>query len=121
MKDVKSTCRIALVQAEPVMFDKAAGLEKVLRYIDEAAAQKHRGIVLKRYKAVAPYVRAPGKVEKTSVFNKGGLFGFIAVRCSLRGRLCILRGRERFSLHGLDRADGGKAAESCLHQTVTLI
>ena len=40
MKDVKSTCRIALVQAEPVMFDKAAGLEKVLRYIDEAAAQK---------------------------------------------------------------------------------
>ena len=28
MKDVKSTCRIALVQAEPVMFDKAAGLEK---------------------------------------------------------------------------------------------
>ena len=40
MKDVKSTCRIALVQAEPVMFDKAAGLEKALRYIDEAAAQK---------------------------------------------------------------------------------
>ena len=40
MKDVKSICRIALVQAEPVMFDKAAGLEKALRYIDEAAAQK---------------------------------------------------------------------------------
>ena len=40
MKDIKSTCRIALVQAEPVMFDKAAGLEKALRYIDEAAAQK---------------------------------------------------------------------------------
>ena len=40
MKDVKSTCRIALVQAEPVMFDKAAGLEKALLYIDEAAAQK---------------------------------------------------------------------------------
>ena len=40
MKDVKSNCKIALVQAEPVMFDKAAGLEKALRYIDEAAAQK---------------------------------------------------------------------------------
>ena len=40
MKDVKSTCKIALVQAEPVMFDKAAGLEKALLYIDEAAAQK---------------------------------------------------------------------------------
>ena len=40
MKDVKSNCKIALVQAEPVMFDKAAGLEKVLRYIDEAAAQE---------------------------------------------------------------------------------
>lgn len=40
MKDVKSNCKIALVQAEPVMFDKAAGLEKALQYIDEAAAQK---------------------------------------------------------------------------------
>ena len=29
-----------MVQAEPVMFDKAAGLEKALRYIDEAAVQK---------------------------------------------------------------------------------
>ena len=38
MKIEKNTCRIALVQAEPVMFDKAAGMEKTLRYIREAAA-----------------------------------------------------------------------------------
>ena len=37
MKIAKDTCRVALVQAEPVMFDKAAGVEKALRYIREAA------------------------------------------------------------------------------------
>lgn len=40
MKDIKSTCKIALVQAEPVMFDKGASLEKALRYIHEAAERK---------------------------------------------------------------------------------
>lgn len=39
MKDVKNTCRAALVQAEPVMFDKAASLKKAIALIDEAAAQ----------------------------------------------------------------------------------
>lgn len=39
MKDLKNICKIALVQAEPVMFDKAASLEKALKYIDEAATQ----------------------------------------------------------------------------------
>ena len=38
VKIAKDTCRVALVQAEPVMFDKAAGVEKALRYIREAAA-----------------------------------------------------------------------------------
>ena len=38
MKIGNDTCRVALVQAEPVMFDKAAGVEKALRYIREAAA-----------------------------------------------------------------------------------
>ena len=39
MKDLeKKTCRIALVQAEPVMFDKAASLDKALGRIKEAAA-----------------------------------------------------------------------------------
>ena len=45
MKDLKDTCRIALVQAEPVMFDKEAGLEKTLRLIGEAAAQRAELIV----------------------------------------------------------------------------
>ena len=38
MKDLRKDCRLALVQAEPVMFDKKASLEKALAYIDEAAA-----------------------------------------------------------------------------------
>ena len=40
MKDLQKTCRVALVQAEPVLFDKAAGLEKTLRLIREAAAKQ---------------------------------------------------------------------------------
>lgn len=45
MKDIESICRIAVVQAEPVMFDKSASLEKALRCIDEAAAHHPNLIV----------------------------------------------------------------------------
>ena len=37
MKISKNTCRLALVQAEPVLFDKAACVEKALDYIRQAA------------------------------------------------------------------------------------
>ena len=40
MKDLKDICRIALVQAEPVMFDKEAGLKKALKLIEEASEKK---------------------------------------------------------------------------------
>ena len=40
MKDLQSPCKVALVQAEPVLFDKQAGLEKTLKLIAEASAQK---------------------------------------------------------------------------------
>ena len=39
MRDVQDTCRIALIQAEPVMFDKEGGLRKALRCIRNAAAE----------------------------------------------------------------------------------
>ena len=45
MRDVKDTCKIALVQAEPVLFDKDASLAKALKYIEEAAEQKAELIV----------------------------------------------------------------------------
>ncbi len=45
MRDVKDTCKIALVQAEPVLFDKDASLEKALKYIEEAAGNKAELIV----------------------------------------------------------------------------
>lgn len=45
MKDLKDTCRIALVQATPVMFDKAKGVEKTIGLIREAAEQKAEFIV----------------------------------------------------------------------------
>lgn len=38
MREVKDTCRIALVQAEPVMFDKEACIAKAIKYIGECAA-----------------------------------------------------------------------------------
>ena len=40
MKDLKKNCRIALVQAEPVMFDKEASLKKTLELIDKASEKK---------------------------------------------------------------------------------
>ncbi len=45
MKDLKDICRLACVQAEPVMFDKEASLEKALRLINEAAANGAEFIV----------------------------------------------------------------------------
>lgn len=45
MRDVTNTCKIALVQAEPVLFDKDASLEKALKYIEEAAGNNAELIV----------------------------------------------------------------------------
>lgn len=45
MKNIENTCKIALVQAEPVMFNKSASLEKALQYIDEAASRNSELIV----------------------------------------------------------------------------
>ncbi len=45
MKDLKNTCKIALVQAEPVLFDKDASLTKALELIEEAAAKDAELIV----------------------------------------------------------------------------
>lgn len=39
MKNLNANCKVALVQAEPVMFDKEKGLEKTLKLIYEAAKQ----------------------------------------------------------------------------------
>ena len=38
MRELKDTCRIAVVQAEPVMFDKDACIAKAIKYIEECAA-----------------------------------------------------------------------------------
>lgn len=38
MRELKDTCRIAVVQAEPVMFDKDACVAKAIKYIEECAA-----------------------------------------------------------------------------------
>ena len=46
MRDLdKHTCRIALVQAEPVLFNKQESLKKALGYIEEAAKNKAELIV----------------------------------------------------------------------------
>ena len=39
MKDLKNTCRIAVVQAAPVMFDKASCVDKAVALIRQAAAE----------------------------------------------------------------------------------
>lgn len=49
MKNLKQKCKIALVQAEPVMFDKKASLTKVINYIDQTAAEQPDLIVFQSY------------------------------------------------------------------------
>ena len=39
MKDLKKECKVAVVQAEPVMIDSAACTEKALTLIEECAAK----------------------------------------------------------------------------------
>ena len=72
MKDIKATCKIALVQAEPVMFNKSASLKKVLQYIREAASQKPDLIVF-------PELFIPG-------YPVGMNFGFSMGKRSDEGR-----------------------------------
>lgn len=72
MKDIKSTCRIALVQAEPVMFDKAKGLEKTLELIEKCAANNAELIVF-------PELFIPG-------YPIGMSFGFSMGKRSETGR-----------------------------------
>ena len=46
MRDIdKHTCRIALIQAEPVLFNKQESLKKALAYIEDAAKNKAELIV----------------------------------------------------------------------------
>ena len=45
MRDVKNTCKLALVQAEPILFDKKACLDKTVTLIKEAAEQMAELIV----------------------------------------------------------------------------
>ena len=72
MKDMENSCKIALVQAEPVMFDKCASLKKALQWIAEAAAQKPDLIVF-------PELFIPG-------YPVGMNFGFCIGKRSEDGR-----------------------------------
>lgn len=45
MKDIRPTCRMAVVQAAPVLFDKEASLEKALSLIGECAEREAEFIV----------------------------------------------------------------------------
>ena len=73
MKDLKAICKIAVVQASPVLFDKAACLEKALRLAGEAA---DRGSQL----VVFPELFIPG-------YPYGMTFGFVVGARHEEGRL----------------------------------
>ena len=65
MRDMKDTCRIAVVQATPVMFDKDGCLEKALRLIDESADHGAELVVF-------PGLFIPG-------YRYGMTFGFLCI------------------------------------------
>ena len=72
MKDIRNNCRIALVQAEPAMFDKTASLEKALAYIEEAVSNHAELIVF-------PELFIPG-------YPVGMSFGFSMGKRTEKGR-----------------------------------
>ena len=72
MQDLKEKCRLALVQASPVMFDKTASLNKALEWIDKAAKQGAELVVF-------PELFLPG-------YPFGMTFGFIVGSRDEEGR-----------------------------------
>ena len=92
MKDINSICKVALVQAEPVLFDKKASLKKTLEYIEKAATQKSDLIVF-------PELFIPG-------YPIGMSFGFSMGKRTEEGRedwkryydASVVAGEEEFQL-----------------------
>ena len=72
MKDLKKECKVAVVQAEPVMFDSAACTEKALTLIEECAAKGAELIVF-------PELFIPG-------YPYGMTFGFTVGSRTKEGR-----------------------------------
>lgn len=54
MKDLKDTCRVAVVQCAPVMFDKKAGTEKMVELIREAGKNGAELIVFPAHRKRPP-------------------------------------------------------------------
>ena len=73
MKDLKNTCRVAVVQATPILFDKAACVEKAVSLTAEAAANGAELIVF-------PELFVPG-------YPYGMTFGFTVGHREASGRL----------------------------------
>ena len=73
MKDLKNTCRVAVVQATPILFDKAACVEKAVSLTAEAAANGAELIVF-------PELFVPG-------YPYGMTFGFTVGHREPSGRL----------------------------------
>ena len=86
MKNIKNTCKIAVVQAEPVMFDMPACLDKALGLIKEAA---ERGAEL----IVFPELFIPG-------YPFGMNFGFRTGCRSAKGRIDWKRYHDNSILFG---------------------
>ena len=72
MKDLEPTCKIAVVQAAPIMFDKAACTEKAVSLIQECALKNAELIVF-------PELFIPG-------YPYGMTFGFSVGRRTEEGR-----------------------------------
>jgi nitrilase len=73
MKDLRDTCRVAVVQASPVMFDKTACVEKVVKLTEEAGANGAELVVF-------PELFVPG-------YPYGMTFGFTVGHREPSGRL----------------------------------
>ena len=70
MQDLQKTCRIAVIQAEPILFDKAACTEKCVGLIRRAAEKGAAVTVLERFQKPGKKLLATGN-GRCNLCNSG--------------------------------------------------
>ena len=80
MKDLQPTCRLAVIQAAPVLFDKRKGLEKALALIERAVREYAPEVI------VFPELFLPGYPYGMNFgFSVGERTGEVLIEKSVKG------------------------------------
>lgn len=122
MKDLKDTCRVAVVQCAPVMFDKKAGTEKMVELIREAGKNGAELIVFPEliipcYPYGMTFGYTVGSRDKVAVWTGNGTMTTLSASPALR-RSCWDRRRRRSTPMSASACPSGeRTAPRCITPT----